>query len=315
MAWPDMVSRMKNILFTGVTSFSGFYFVKKMSENKNFRVFCILTKNRTSYDFLRKKRIDLISKKKNVHLIFNIKFGDRNFIKLLKKVFFNIICFHHSYTKNFSSDKKFNFLKSLKENLNNVEQVFNHISKKSTIIISNSYFQKSLKKKYNSFSKYGTSKDITYETYKQFCNLNRIKYKSIFINNPWGVLEGKKLNYYLIKSWFEQRKTIIKYPLYIRDNINIEQLSKKYNKIVLSKSLTKEYYPTGYCSSNKVFVEALRGEFEKFFKIKTKVKYLKNSKYNEPLIRTNSKKITKKVKFKEKLDDYFKYYYDLFKRD
>ena len=151
-----------------------------------------------------------------------------------------------------------------------------------------------------------------WQTYKQFCNLNRIKYKSIFINNPWGVLEGKKLNYYLIKSWFEQRKTIIKYPLYIRDNINIEQLSKKYNKIVLSKSLTKEYYPTGYCSSNKVFVEALRGEFEKFFKIKTKVKYLKNSKYNEPLIRTNSKKITKKVKFKEKLDDYFKYYYDLF---
>ena len=55
---------MKNILFTGVSSFTGFYFVKKMSENKNINIFCALTQNRKSYSLLQKKRIDLISKKK-----------------------------------------------------------------------------------------------------------------------------------------------------------------------------------------------------------------------------------------------------------
>ena len=45
---------MKNILFTGVSSFAGFYFVKKMSENKNINIFCTLTKNIKSYSLLQK---------------------------------------------------------------------------------------------------------------------------------------------------------------------------------------------------------------------------------------------------------------------
>ena len=305
---------MKNILFTGVSSFTGFYFVKKMSENKNINIFCALTQNRKSYSLLQKKRIDLISKKKNVHLLFNCKFGDKNFIRLLKLKKFKILCFHHSYTKNYNDNLNFNFSKSLINNLNNVENVFSNILKNSKIIISNSYFQSSFKKNYKSFNKYGISKNITYETYKNFCNLYNIKYKSIFINNPWGVLEEKKFNYYLISSWLKNKEVNIKHPNYIRDNINVEILSSKYNKIVLSNSSKNEYYPSGYCSSNKVFVEALRVEFEKFFNITTKVKYSKNLVNNEPITRINKSKILKEVKFqnKDNLIQYFSYYNNLF---
>lgn len=306
---------MKNILFTGVSSFSGFHFVREMSSEQNIKIFCLVSKKITNYTSLKRKRIDLIKKNKNVKLIFNVKFGDKNFIRILKEKKFEIICFHHAYTKNYSNDEKFNFSKSIKENLNNVENVFSNIWKNSTIIISNSYFQDSRNKKYKSFSKYGISKNITYEAYKNFSNLYKLKYKSIFINNPWGIYEEKKLNYYLIENWLKNKEVIIKNPLYIRDNINIEILSQDYTKFVFSNHTKKEYYPTGYCCSNKVFIESLRSSFEKFFNIKTRVKYLKSTKYDEPLIRINGKKISQKINFNRKLNNYFLYYNDLLKND
>ena len=142
----------------------------------------------------------------------------------------------------------------------------------------------------------------------KLCKKYKIKYKSFFIPNPWGILEEKKLNYYLIKNWINKNQTVIKFPNYIRDNIYINKLSEKYNKLLYLKSKQVEFFPSGYCSSNKVFIEALRKKFEKFFKIKTDVKYLINTKGDQPLIRINGRKVHKKIVLKENLDNYFKYY-------
>ena len=92
-------------------------------------------------------------------------------------------------------------------------------------------------------------------------------------------------------------------------------MSSKYNKLVFSNSSVNEHYPSGYCSSNKAFVEALRIEFEKFFNISTKVKYSKNLFNHEPITRINKSKILKKVSFqnKDNLIQYFSYYKNLFK--
>lgn len=299
---------MKNILFTGLSSFTGFYFVNLLSKYKNNKIFCTLSKKKKDYKFLKKKRIDLISKKKNVNLIFNVKFGDRKFINLVNKRKFDILCFHHAYTKDYNDDKKFKLKKSLNENLNNIDELFEFIERKSKIIITNTIFQKISSKNYKSINNYGVSKSISYEKIKSLCKLHNIKYKSFFITNPWGVYEEKKLHYYLFKNWFKNKVAIIKFPHYIRDNIHIEKLSKAYLEIINSRSKKKEYFPSGYCSSNKVFIEALRKEFEKFFNIKTRVKYLKKINNEQPLIRINGKKILKKVKIKEKLKNYFSYY-------
>ena len=55
---------MRKILFTGLSSFTGFYFINQLSNHKNNKIFCILSKNKKDYDFFKKKRISLISKKK-----------------------------------------------------------------------------------------------------------------------------------------------------------------------------------------------------------------------------------------------------------
>ena len=123
-----------------------------------------------------------------------------------------------------------------------------------------------------------------------------------------GNYEEKKLLYRIIESWLNNKEILIKFPNYVRDNIFVEKLSKYYAKILNSKSRKVDYFPSGYCCKNKVFIEAIKGKFEKFFSKKAKVKYLHKTKHDQPMIRINSIRINKNIEIKEDLYKYFQYY-------
>lgn len=299
------------LLFLGVSSFTGYHFVKKISEKKENIIYCTLTKKINQYKSIRLKRIRELKRKKNIIFIKETKFGDKSFIKLLSKNKFDTICFHHASTKDYNDDSKFKLNKSLEQNISSINKVFNKINKQTKIIVSNTIFQKIISKKYKAVNKYGISKSITYDKIKNYCNKYNLKYKCIYITNPWGILEEKKLNYYLIYNWLQNKETYVSHPNYIRDNIYIDKLTNYYLKMIKSKSKKIEYFPSGYCSSNKVFIEALKYQFERFFKKKVKIKYSSQIKYNQPIKRINGKKISRKILIKEDLKKYFNSYQDL----
>ena len=296
------------ILFVGVTSFTGYHFVQKLSENKKNKINCTLTKNFNSYTSIKFERLKLIKNKKNVNLINKIKFGDKKFINLLIRNKFDIICLHHAQTKNYNSNLKFDLEKSIKENTKNIDNVFKAINKNAIIIISNTIFQKIPSKNYTAVNKYGISKTITYDKIKFLCEKFKLKYKSIFITNPWGPFEERKLNYYLIDNWIKSKSVFISHPKYVRDNIYIDNLSKFYLRLINSKSKKIEYFPSGYCSTNKEFIDALKRKFEVFYNKKAKVTYAKKSNYSQPIKRINGKRAQKKITIKENLNYYFNYY-------
>ena len=299
------------LLFLGASSFTGYHFVNKISDNKQNKIYCTLTKNLNKYKSTRLERIKLLNKKKNIFFIKKVKFGDKKFIKLLSRKKFDIICLHHASTKNYNNDLKFNLNKSIKENTPNLRKVFSKIHNQTTIIVTNTIYQKINEKKYKAVNKYGISKSITYDKIKSICKEFDFKLKSIFITNPWGILEEKKLNYYLINNWLKNKKTFISHPNYIRDNIYIDKLAKYYLKILNSNSTKINYFPSGYCSTNKVFIEAFKIKFEKFFNKKVKIEYANNAKYSQPMSRINGKKISKKIFIKEDLRKYFLNYKNL----
>tara|TARA_B100000579_G_scaffold422505_1_gene424602 strand:- start:1163 stop:2071 length:909 start_codon:yes stop_codon:yes gene_type:complete len=299
------------LLFLGASSFTGYHFVNKISDNKQNKIYCTLTKNLNKYKSTRLERIKLLNKKKNIFFINKVKFGDKKFIKLLSRKKFDIICLHHASTKNYNNDLKFNLNKSIKENTPNIRKVFSKIHNQTTIIVTNTIYQKINEKKYKAVNKYGISKSITYDKIKSICKEFDFKLKSIFITNPWGILEEKKLNYYLINNWLKNKKTFISHPNYIRDNIYIDKLTKYYLKILNSNSTKINYFPSGYCSTNKVFIEAFKIKFEKFFNKKVKIEYANNAKYSQPMSRINGKKISKKIFIKEDLRKYFLNYKNL----
>ena len=297
-----------NILFLGASSFTGFHFVNELSKIKKNKIYCTLTKNINQYKSIRYERIKFLSKKKNIIFLKKIKFGDKKFINLLKQIKFDIFCFHHAFTKDYNDNSKFKFQKSIKENTKNIHEVFKLIDFKSLIIISNTIFQDIPTKKYKAVNNYGISKSNSFNQIKYYCKKNNIKYRSIYITNPWGVYEEKKLNYYLIKNWFDNKNAHISHPNYIRDNIYIDKLSQSYKRVILSKSNKVDFFPSGICSSNKMFIEALKKKFEQFFQKKVKVTYANNAIYNQPMCRINRNRISKKVKIEQNLNKYFLYY-------
>ena len=303
------------ILFTGVSSFTGYHFVKKLSQRKNIIIYCTLQKKINSYKETRRKRLNLLLKKKNINFFEKCKFGNIKFCKVLKDNNFDILCLHHSHTNNYNDDKKFNIDKSKKKDLYNCKAVFENLKKKSLVVVSNTIFQNIKSKNYKHVNKYGLSKTIFYNKIKKLCKFKKIRFKSVYITNPWGLYEEKKLNYNLIKTWINQKSFIMEYPKYIRDNIYIDKLSMFYNKIIFDNSKTVDYFPSGYCSSNEVFIEAFRKKFEHYFGIKAYVKYLYNTKHTQPLKRINGTKVYKKFKIKENLNNYFKYYKKIIKKN
>ncbi len=296
------------ILFVGCSSFTGYHFVKILSKNRRNEIFCTLTKKKNSYNSIRGLRINLLNKINNIKLIEGVKFGDKKFLKTLKKSDFKIICLHHAETSNYNDDKKFNFKNSIKKNTFNIDKVFKLLKKNTKIIISNTIFQDISSKNYSAVNKYGKSKSIAYEQIMKACSKYKLNYKSLFITNPWGPYEEKKLNYYLMNSWLNNNDVTIKYPKYIRDNIHIHKLSKNFKSIVYSNSKKKEYFPSGYCTSNEIFVKALKKKFERYFKTKVSLKFTYGLKHIQPLVRVNGRVIKNKIIFKEELDEYFDYY-------
>ncbi len=296
------------LLFLGASSFTGYHFVKKISKTKKYKIYCTLTKNISEYDSIRLKRIKLLYKNKNIIFLNKMKFGDKKFLDLICKTKFNYICLHHASTKNYNDDSKFNLERSLKENTSNINKVFSKINKQAVIILSNTIFQKIISKRYKAVNKYGISKSIAYDQIKKYCKKHNLKFKSIFITNPWGILEEKKLNHYLINNWLKDKSTFISHPSYIRDNIYIDKLSKHYLNMIKSNTKKIDYFPTGHSSSNKVFIEALKNKFEKFFNKKARVTYAKNAVYNQPICRINGNRISKKVNINQNLNKYFLYY-------
>ena len=63
--------------------------------------------------------------------------------------------------------------------------------------------------------------------------------------------------------------------------------------MVNSNSKKIEYFPSGYCSTNKIFIESFKNKFEKFFNKQVKIEYGQKPKYNQPISRINGKKINK----------------------
>ena len=186
--------------------------------------------------------------------------------------------------------------------------MFQNLDKKTLIVISNTIFQNIKSKKYAAVNNYGKSKSITYNKLKEVCNKFNLKFKSIYITNPWGIYEEKKLNYYFINNWINDKEAIVKFPNYIRDNIYIDKLTEQYGKLIYSKSKKVDYFPTGYCSTNEAFIKALKKEFEKFFNTKANVKFIYNLKHQQPRIRINSKTYKHKINIKENSNIYFNYY-------
>ena len=297
----------KNLIFSGSTSFTGFSFLKEL-VNYNLNIVCNLTNKKNHYKELKKIRLQELSKHKKIKFIENCKFGSNKYLELLKSQKNFSLCHHSSFTQNYNDNLKFDLNLTNNNNLKNIDKVFSILKDNcEEIILTESIFQS--KYNYNLFetSKYSLSKSITSMVFDYYSNLYNIKLRKFIICNPWGSYEEKRFTYYLMNCWSLNKIPIIKRPYDIRENIYINDLSKRYSSFILNSS-KKIYCPSGQQMSNLNFAKFLKSQLSDYLNKEFQITWLRNQKSSSEPIKIINPNSSSYVVKKKDLVYYFNYY-------
>jgi len=293
------------VLFTGVSSFTGFWIANYFGIN-GYDVDAILTKKTiTQYDSIRTNR--LLKLNSNIKLIYDCKFGDNNFLSLLKNNKYDIIIHHASYVNSYNSNN-FDWKFAIDENTHNIENVIQEISLNPNVIFafSSTVFEKGGVTMEQPINKYALSKKISKDIIEYFCYKNNIKFTNIYIPNPFGPFEDLKLNYHVLNSWQHEKEVIINTPTYIRDFLPVDLLAISYFDHIFSlqniNTINNSFSPSGYRMNIHNYILFLSN---KLFDLTGNRKFFKSNNqenYNEPLELINDYNVLSNKKWNE---DYF----------
>lgn len=280
------------ILMTGVSSFTGMWFVKALSS-LGHDVVAPLKRPKEDYMALRKERIDEIAHCSE--LVFNHPFGSPAFLALIEKSPpFDLFC-HHAAEVTDYRNPQFDFANALVKNTYGLPETLDMLLAKGCahIILTGSVFERGEgcgSEGLEALSPYGLSKGLTYEAFRFFCRKKRMHLGKFIIPNPFGPFEEDRFTTYLMKEWFKDHTAIVKTPEYIRDNIPAPLLANAYvdygERFFKNPSLER-YAPSFYRETQKEFAMRYADETRKRLKIPCTLEFLPQEHFEEPRIRVN----------------------------
>lgn len=262
-------SQSMKILFTGASSFTGFWFIKALNE-AGHRITAVFTKDSyKAYEGLRRERIE--QSKSLYEPIFNCRFGDDRFLDLIATGSFDVLCCHGADVTNYKSDE-FDPSEALQNNTYRAKQVFAQLQSAGchNVVLTGSVFEGGEGAGSNNlphFSPYGLSKALTSEVFKYYADRFDITLGRFVIANPFGPYEEKRFLSHLLTHWLQDKKPEVSTPYYIRDNIHVQLLAMYYAYFVDKTAWSVEKYlklgPVGYVESQGDFTARVSKEMAK----------------------------------------------------
>lgn len=280
------------ILFTGASSFTGFWFVKELAR-AGHEIYCTFRNSENAYTEIRKERVQLLKDK--VHSFFGVEFGTEKFFQLIESIEqIDLFCHHAADVSNYKSPD-FPVISALENNTKNLSRVLAKLKEKGceSVLLTGSVFEYNEGAGENlvAFSPYGLSKGLTYEMFQYYCAVSQIRLYKFVIPNPFGPYEEPRFTHYLIKTWFANQTPSVNTPLYVRDNIHVSLLAKAYTyycKEIANKTAKPKLSPSGYIESQGSFALRFAKEMESRLKLSCPVILKKQTEFLEPIMRVNT---------------------------
>jgi len=249
------------ILFTGASSFTGFWFVQELVE-AGHEVDAYFRSPYATYQGLRKERIDQLLPLCRTH--FNLPFGSDPFLEQLQKeVKFDLFCHHAAEVSNYKS-VFFDPVTALGNNTRNLSAVLTALAG-AKIILTGSVFEPNEGSGHGgvqAVSPYGLSKGLTSQFFKYYAALHQMPLGKFVIPNPFGPFEEERFTTYLVKSWFNNEVPAIHTPEYVRDNVPVSLLAKGYRHFAETMDDTsyRDFHPSFYAESQENFTKRFSHE-------------------------------------------------------
>jgi UDP-glucose 4-epimerase len=282
------------ILFTGASSFTGFWFVKTLAT-AGHEIICPVTGELDSYTDVRKQRVEKL--KPLCKLVSGSPFGSENFLKIAGAEKFDLLCHHAADVRNYKSED-FDTAAALQNNTLNLRTVLQTL--KCPVVLTGSVFENDEgtgTEPLVAFSPYGLSKALTFQYFRYHCRKAGLPLGKFVIPNPFGQLEEPRFTAHLMRTWKQGKLAEVKTPDYVRDNIHVDLLAMAYAKFADRVASTKEPLlktnPSGYAGSQGEFAQRVAREVKARTGWACELKLSQQTDFNEPLNRVNTEPAVK----------------------
>jgi len=281
------------ILFTGASSFTGFWFVKTLAA-AGHEVVCPVTKNLADYTGARGRRIEKL--KPFCQLIPQMSFGSEDFLNVIRRHDFVLLCHHAADVTNYKSPD-FDALRAVQNNTHNLRAVLAAMNEHGmkAVVLTGSVFENDEgtgTEPLVAASPYGLSKALTFQKFRGVCNAMEVRLGKFVIPNPFGPFEEARFTAYLMRDWQAGKMAEVKTPDYVRDNIHVDLLALAYaafvSRVAAAKAPLLKINPSGYVESQGEFTQRVAREV----KIRTgwacEWQWSRQTDFSEPLKRINT---------------------------
>ena len=258
------------VLFTGASSFSGFWFVQALAKYGH-EVVAVFQRQAHDYEGLRAHRVSALEGV--CRREFACSFGTDRFFALVRgEEHWDVFCHHAANVHNYKS-ADFDINAALANNTRGIKEVLpllkTHGCQK--IAISGSVFEQSEGKGEDgdglpAFSAYGVSKGLTAAVFRFYAQDANMSLGKFVIPNPFGPFEELRFTAYLIRCWRDGKAATVNTPDYVRDNIHVSLLAKAYAAFVAglpSQAGFSAHHPSGYVETQGGFARRFAAEMEK----------------------------------------------------
>jgi nucleoside-diphosphate-sugar epimerase len=296
------------ILFTGASSFTGFWFIQQL-VSQGHSVHAVCRKNLGSYEGTRRLRVEKLLGQ--CDLDFGSEFGSKSFLTRLKKERFDLFC-HHAADAHQYKSLEFDCLRALNSNARNLRHVLRLLKAGggSRVILTGSVFEprEGGDPEAKALSPYGLSKGLTSQIFQAYTETSGMQMGKFVIPNPFGPYEEFRFTSHLAHAWLKGQTPVVATPSYIRDNIPVDLLAKAYARFVETPEV-EILRPSGFVETQGEFAMRFSKEMSQRFFLPCPIECKTQSEFTEPLKRVNNQKQTdlawEEEKFWDQLADYY----------
>jgi nucleoside-diphosphate-sugar epimerase len=281
------------ILFTGGSSFTGYWFVRTL-QAQGHEVVCPVTGSLDRYTGVRQRRVGQLQP--ICRYVPEAPFGSEAFLRLIREGSWDLLCHHGAEMTNYRSPD-FDALAALSKNTLRLPPMLSALQEAGlkAVVLTGSVFENDEglgNEPLRAFSPYGLSKGLTYQVFRYYCGQAKVPLFKFVIPNPFGPFEEERFTAYLIRTWREGKTAVVKTPDYLRDNIHADLLAQVYaqfaEKAAGARHSLRKINPSGYVESQGAFALRVARELRARTGWACDVQLGKQEDFSEPLMRVNS---------------------------
>ena len=283
------------VLFTGASSFTGFWFVRALVE-AGHEVVAVLRRNREDYpDSVRRERVERLVPL--CRSIWGVEFGEPAFLNVIEsESAWDLLCHHAAEVADYRNPD-FDVLGALASNTRNAPATLDRLRLRGCrgVVLTGSFFEAGEGAGSDGIptvSPYGLSKFLTAEAFRFYLGERGLPMGKFVVPNPFGPYEERRFTAYLMEKWFSNAAASVRTPDYVRDNIHVSLLARAYVRFVERLAERGEgclkLNPSGYVESQGEFAHRVAREVRVRTGLSCALELERQLEFPEPRVRVNT---------------------------